>query len=58
MDESRARIRCPGGEDVMVPVNVKELYMASPENRKSIIVIKTIIIDGREPLSPFIITPG
>jgi hypothetical protein len=56
MDESRARVRCPGGEAVIVPVKVKELYIASPENRKSIIVIETIITDRREPLPPFIIT--
>ena len=58
MDESRARVRCPRGEDVVVPTNIKELYIASPENRKSIIVIETIITDGREPLPLFIIAPG
>jgi hypothetical protein len=58
MDESRARIRCPGEEDVVVPTDVKELYIASPENRKSIIVIKTIITDGRDPLPLFIIAPS
>jgi hypothetical protein len=52
------RIRCPRGEDVIVPTDVKELYIASPENRKSIIMIKNIIIDGREPFPPFIIAPG
>jgi hypothetical protein len=58
MDESRARVGCPGGEDVVVPTDIKELYIASPKNRKSITVIKTIITDGREPLPPFIIAPG
>jgi len=41
-----------------VPIKVKELYTASPENRKSVTVIKTIIIDRREPLPPFVITPS
>ncbi len=38
--------RCPGGEDVVVPIDVKELYTASPENRKSVTVFKTIIAEG------------
>jgi hypothetical protein len=58
MDESGARVGCPGGEHVIVPAKVKELYTASPENRKSVTVIETIIADGREPLPPFVIAPG
>ena len=58
MDESGARVRCPGGEHVIVPTDVKELHTSSPENRKSVTIIKTIITDGREPLPPFVITPG
>ena len=58
MDESGARVGCPGGEDIVVPIDVKELYIASPENRKSVTVIETAIADGREPLPPFIIAPG
>jgi hypothetical protein len=58
MDKSGARVGCPGGEHVIVPSKVKELYTASPENRKSVTVIKTIIANGREPLPPFIIAPG
>jgi hypothetical protein len=57
MDKSGARVGCPGGEHVIVPSKVKELYIASPENRKSVMVIKTIIANGREPLPPFIIAP-
>jgi len=41
-----------------VPVEVKELYTASPKNWKSITVIETAIADGREPLPPFIIAPS
>jgi len=40
-----------------VPIEVKELYTASPENRKSVTIIETIYADSREPLPPFIITP-
>jgi hypothetical protein len=41
-----------------VPIKVKELYTLSLENRKSITIIKTIIVDTRDPLPPFIITPS
>jgi hypothetical protein len=58
MDELGARVGCPRGEDVVVPIEVKELYTASPENRKSVTVIETAIVDGREPLPPFIIALG
>jgi hypothetical protein len=58
MDKLGARVRCPRGEDVVVPIEVKELYTASPENRKSVTVIETAIADGREPLLPFIIALG
>jgi hypothetical protein len=40
-----------------VPTNIKELYIASPKNRKSVTVIETIHIDRREPLLPFVIAP-
>ncbi|KAN0073263.1 hypothetical protein V8E54_008483 [Elaphomyces granulatus] len=58
MDESGARIGCPAGEPVLVPSEVKEMYTSSPENRKFVTVIETIVADGREPLPPFIIAPG
>ncbi|RKF76592.1 putative sda1 domain protein, partial [Golovinomyces cichoracearum] len=45
MDESGARVGCPTGETVIVPIEVKELYTASSENRKST-------------LPPYIIAPG
>jgi len=57
IDELGARIRCPRGEYVVVPTKVKELYTSSPKNRKSVTIIKSIIIDRREPPLPFIITP-
>ena len=58
MDELGARVGCPGGEHIIIPMEVKELYTLSPENRKSITVIEMIYADGREPLPPFVITPG
>jgi hypothetical protein len=41
-----------------MPIEVKELYTASPENRKLVTIIETIYADGREPLLPFVIAPG
>ena len=58
IDESGAWVGCPGGEHVIVPTEVKELYTASPENRKSMTIIETILADRRDPLPPFVITPG
>ena len=58
MDELGARIGCPTGEHVFVPLEVKEMYTSSPENRKSVTITETIHADGREPLPPFIIAPG
>jgi hypothetical protein len=40
-----------------MPIEVKELYTASSENRKSVTIIETIHIDGREPLLLFVIAP-
>jgi hypothetical protein len=57
INESRARVKCPGGEYVIVIAKVKELYIASPKNRNSITVVKTIIADRREPLPLFVIAP-
>ena len=58
IDESRAQVGCPRGEHVIVLTKVKELYTSSPENRKSVTIIKTILADRREPLPLFIITPS
>jgi len=40
-----------------MPIEVKELYTASPENRKLVTIIETIHVDSHEPLPPFVITP-
>jgi hypothetical protein len=58
MDELRAYISCPASEYIIIPIEVKELYIISPENRKLVIIIETIYIDGRKPFPLFIITPG
>ena len=40
-----------------MPIEVKELYTLSPENRKLVTIIKTIIANRRELLPLFVITP-
>ena len=55
IDELGARVSCPRGEYVVVLTNIKELYIASLKNRKSVTIIKTIIANGRDPLPLFII---
>jgi hypothetical protein len=57
MDKLGARVGCPNGEEVIVPIEVKELYTTSPENRKSMTIIEAICIDGLEPPPPMIICP-
>src|SRR5207237_4034524 len=46
------------GEIVIVPIEVKELYTSSPENRKSMTIIEAICADGSPPPPPIIICPG
>jgi hypothetical protein len=58
IDKSGAYISCLTSKHVIMPIEVKELYTTSPENRKSVIIIKTIYIDRHEFLSLFIITSG
>jgi hypothetical protein len=40
---------------IIVPTKVKELYTSSSKNQKSVIIIKLIIANKREPLLLFII---
>ena len=56
MNELGARISYPTSKYIIIPIEVKELYIASPENYKLVIIIKTIYIDRYKPLSLFIIT--
>jgi hypothetical protein len=57
-DETGTRIKCAGFKEVIVPIDVMELYKASPENRKSITIYKAIRVNGNEPPPPFIIVLG
>ena len=57
IDELGARVGYPKGEEVVILIEVKEIYTASPKNCKSITIIKAISTDGRELPPPFMICP-
>jgi hypothetical protein len=57
INELGAWVGCLRGEHIIVLAEVKELYTASPKNRKFITMVKTIIADRRKPLPPFVIAP-
>ncbi|RFU30219.1 hypothetical protein B7463_g6116, partial [Scytalidium lignicola] len=57
-DESGFRIGCPKGVEVLVPIEVTELYSLSPENRRSVTLIETISANGKAPIPPVIIVQG
>jgi hypothetical protein len=58
MDELGARVGCLKGEEVVLPIEVKEMYTSSLENRKSITIIKVVSTNRREPPLPFVICLG
>ncbi|KFY86473.1 hypothetical protein V500_07602 [Pseudogymnoascus sp. VKM F-4518 (FW-2643)] len=57
MDETGFRVGIPGGERVMVPRAVKQLYTPSPENRISITIIEAVSARGQE-IAPVLVVPG
>ena len=57
MDEKGARIACPSGQEVVVPIGIKEMYVGIPENRISLTVIESICANGTA-IPPVVIIPG
>jgi hypothetical protein len=57
MDEKGARITCPAGEYIIVPIGIKEIYIGIPENRFFVIVIESISADSKT-IPPVVIIPG
>ena len=47
IDKAGTRVRCPIRQRIIVPISIKELYIASLENRKLVIIIKTIFVYKR-----------
>ena len=58
MDESDAQVGCPAGEKVVVLIEVIDLYVPSPENKKSVTIFETVYANGKELIPPFIVCPG
>ncbi|RFU26004.1 hypothetical protein B7463_g10337, partial [Scytalidium lignicola] len=57
-DKSGFRIGCPKGVEVLVPIELTELYSLSPENRRSVTMIETICANGKAPIPPVAIVQG
>ena len=57
MDETGFRIGIPGGERVIVPRTVKELYTPSPENCTSITILEAVSAVGKV-IPPILIILG
>jgi hypothetical protein len=47
MDEKGARICIPIGEEVVVLIGIKEMYIGIPKNYMSLTIIKCISIDSK-----------
>ena len=57
MDETGFRVGIPGGERVLVPRAVKQLYTLSPKNRISITIIEAVSAGGQT-IPPVLVFPG
>jgi hypothetical protein len=57
MDEKGAQIACPIGEEVVVPIGIKEIYIGVPKNHLSLTIVKSISIDSKA-ISPLVIVPS
>jgi hypothetical protein len=57
IDKKGCRIACPLGEEVVIPIGIKEMYIRVPKNRLSVTVIESISADGKA-IPPLVIMPG
>jgi hypothetical protein len=57
IDEKRARVYILTGEDIIIPIRIKEIYIGILENRLSVTIIESISADRRAILLVIII-PG
>jgi hypothetical protein len=57
IDEKGCRIACLSGEEVVVPIGIKKIYVRVSKNRLSVAVIKSISADGKA-IPPLVIVPG
>ena len=57
-DEAGLRIGCMRGQEILVPMEIKQFYAVSPENRRSATIIETINAAGDYPPPPMVIIQG
>ncbi len=57
-DEAGFRLGCLKGKEIMVPLDIREHYAISPENRRSVTIIEMINAAGEYPSPPMIIIQG
>jgi hypothetical protein len=57
INKKGCRITCLAGEEVIVLVEIKEMYIGIPENRMFLTVIESIFVD-RKAIPPVVIVPG
>jgi hypothetical protein len=57
MNKKGARIYMPAGEEVVVPIRIKEIYTGIPENYISLIIIEYIFANSKA-IPLVIIIPG
>jgi hypothetical protein len=57
MDKKGARVCIPAGEEVVIPIRIKEIYTGIPENHISLTIIESISIDSKA-IPPVVIIPG
>jgi hypothetical protein len=57
MDEKGARIAIPAGEEVVVSIGIKEMYVGVPKNHLSLTVVESISADSKS-IPPLIIVPS
>ena len=57
MDEKGCRIAIPGGQEVVVPININDMYVGIPKNRLLLTIIKSICANSTTD-PPIVIVPG
>jgi hypothetical protein len=56
IDKKGVRICIPAGEEVIIPIGIKEIYIEIPENRISFIIIEYISANSKA-IPPVVIIP-
>ncbi len=57
-DEAGFRSGCMKKQEIIVPIEIREHYQVSPENRKSLTIIEMINAAGEFPPPPMVIIQG